>query len=328
MQWALYHFVMAFRYEFLMDVPADMLDIDYLIDQIVKSATLDATGQPIKDAFGKPLTLETVSAETYAACEERVLKDFLLRIAKALIDRRQIKNQPEVREISSPFPLMGAAPGGAVAVAGGLVAAHALMLGVQPALPEDKFLKAWVARTTTWLEALRRDRVVWLHPVDDLKMVGDYRTRGARIRAVNLREIRLDVPASRPRFEFTLRFIHSGVSLIYDTSEDGTGFDYFYFTKGPNDDSISWNFRCVWDPGERKVTFTPDKTVEDSMILALMKAKDLQLKPYQPALYSPLAVKLDYTLSSDPEAFPAISALNFGLQIEHTGDPPVAAPRG
>ncbi|HXJ79308.1 MAG TPA: hypothetical protein VMS64_11565 [Candidatus Methylomirabilis sp.] len=338
MQWALYHFVMAFRYEFLMDVPSDIFNIDNLIDAIVRDATVDANGNPIKDASGNPVTFETVSAEAYAKSEEKILKDYLLRIAQKLVARRQSKNAPAARWISSPFPLLSAVPAPAaqpkesppVRPATGLTVDSTASVDIAPspsptsgvdATPMGDALRQWVHKTRVWLDTLRRNRIIWLHPVDDLRMVNGYTQRGARIRAVTLKNITLEVPSDWPRFEFNLRFVHSGVSIIYDTSERGPGFDYFYFTKGPSDDPISWNFRCAWSATGKKVEPSPDSAAEDSMIAALMKTDKLELKPYQPALFSPLAIVLDYTASDGAETFPKIQSLEFAIQIEHTGDP-------
>ena len=103
----------------------------------------------------------------------------------------------------------------------------------------------------------------------------------------------------------------------------GKQLDYFYFSKGPDDDPISWNFRCRWSPQGKMVTHKADTPAEDSMIATLMNTNKLELKQYQPGLYSPLALVLGYTLSDNKDAFPKIEKLEFGIEIEHTGDPPV-----
>jgi hypothetical protein len=349
-QWALYHFVAAFRYEFLMDVPSDIFNIDNLVDAIVKDATVDKDGKPVLDASNKPVTLETISSETYLKSEEKILKDYLLRIAKTLLDRRQIKNAPANREVASPLPLLAREPSpgtspipsgspsltppAALPVSLTLPVAAVATVGNISTVPTDAppvagpvhaAVAAWVGKTRAWLDTLRRDRVIRLHPVDDLRLVGDYRTRGARIAGINVRDITLAVPANWPRFEFNLRFVHSGVSIIYDTSENGQGFDYFYFGKGPTDDPISWNFRCAWNPKEKKVSHAADTRPGESLIKILLGKGELDLKPYQPGLYSPLTLVLDFSLSDEPDAFPPIQSLDFGVVIEHTGDPPIAA---
>ena len=157
LQWSLYHFVMAFRYEFLMDAPRDIFNIDAIVDAVVKDATVDDKGNKIKDASGKDMTFETISPEAYAKSEEKVLKDYLFRIAKALIDRRQIKNAPEGREISSPYALYNSVDAATRDAAKPPAAAPAAVLPQPPAAaappsPPHFLLVKWVSKTAAWLE--------------------------------------------------------------------------------------------------------------------------------------------------------------------------------
>ena len=247
LQWGLYHFVMAFRYEFLMDAPRDIFNIDAIVDAVVKDATVDDKGNKIKDASGKDMTFEIISPEAYAKSEEKVLKDYLSRIAKALIDRRQIKNAPEGREISSPYALYNSVDAATRDAAKPPAAAPAAVLPQPPAAaappsPPHFLLVKWV--TSCCLAGDSPPGPARLAPSGRRPQNGpglpnkkraDQKDRLAGDRARGSRLL--------PRFEFNLHLVHSGVSILCE-APTGKQLDYFYFSKGPDDDPISWNFRC------------------------------------------------------------------------------------
>lgn len=295
-QWSLYHFIMAFRYEFLMDVSPDMLRIDDIIDAIAKAAGLDPKGDLS--------ALHAIPAADYAAIEEKVLKDQLLDLALKLIAPRESQSPPVIRELACPNPIEAYA---------GAVGADA----------------EWSRASRIWLETLRRERVIWLNPVADLRLVPDYRARGLRIRNVNLREIKLDIPPDHPPVEFTLRFLHTGVSIIYDMASGSSSGKYYYFTKGPQDDAFSWAYRCRWegDGSGGKVTFKQDQQTSSSMIATLLGQKELTLAQYNPGGYSDLGIVIDYGFQG-PQAFPPIKRLDLGITAELTADSPAPGRRG
>ena len=56
MQKSLYHFIMAFRYEYLEDVPPDLYQIDALVDSFADLARFDKNGK-VRKIDGKPMTM-------------------------------------------------------------------------------------------------------------------------------------------------------------------------------------------------------------------------------------------------------------------------------
>jgi hypothetical protein len=290
----------ALRYEFVMALPADLLDVTKIADRVAKTmaATKNATATDEEKARAFE---QSVNAELWAALA--AVAQWAMRNSGTFADRKKAPATKVVIERPTADP---------------------------PQSERDARNK----RILDELSAFGSSRV-WA--VEDLRVVTDYRWRGARIKDVTIKDIVLHPVPPRDGFYVELDVRHGGRAVVYERASDPDGGGstepaYFFFQTG-DDDPRYWSGTAkvggAAHTGPLLVTMsTPDREGVEELVTVLSKETDqnkpaeapretLKLVPYDPGLYAELILGARPDVI-DKEPLPRIDRLTLEITYSST----------
>jgi hypothetical protein len=287
---SIYWFVKSYQYEQLEDVEDSLFNFDSWANLLHEQEN-DKLGQAAPAAEAPtgqgPVVTRTprklLSKEDFDGIHDEVFKAELLRLGRALLEKRQKR---------APKP-------------GGKYAACVLQRTDQPRSDRDR-------RQNEMLDALGRGELVFDFVRDFGK--GGYNWDDARVAQVEL--VRLDIEANDPNMSLTFRVQQQGDMVIANTVRGERRF--YLFRAGSGDDSVGWTF--VYNHQQRRKdsgitkSFTDGDRLEESM--KGMFESDLTVREYQPALLSDYVIRITDLYDSDgqPKKF-TIAGLTMNVTL-------------
>jgi hypothetical protein len=283
MQKSLYHFIMAFRYEYAEDVPPELYRIDAIVDAFAELAGFGADGKPRMTSDGKPMTLNTLPEAEYVAFDARAVKSEMLKIAGQIIGKLVGGGERTADHVD--IELASDRPGGEL------------------------------------LATLSKERSVKVSIPKDLYVFPKYNCQGLRITSIAVAEngIVLKKSANTPKaFDLKLTFWAPKQTVIYERTSDHPDGAYFFFTKGERDYEMTWS-STYRRSSDGKSTITSATTVRE-ILLGKILGTDIKLRDYLPGVYGPPLIITAEILAA-PDFIFDIAMLKFVINYEATHEP-------
>ena len=289
MQKSLYHFIMAFRYEYLEDVPPDLYQIDALVDSFADLARFDKNGK-VRKIDGKPMTIETLPPAEYAEFDTRVVKSEMLKIAGQIKDKLVSGGQRKANSITIEISndVFGHAPPGVITHEGEL------------------------------LKTLSTERSVEVDIAKDLYVFPKYNCQGLRIKSIIMAADGIVLEKMPKAFNLKLTFSAPKQTVVYEKTSEHPEGAYYFFTKGERDYEMTWSY-VYHRSSDGKSSITADTTVDESLLGAILSA-DVKLRDYLPGVYGPPMTISAAILGGQNFEF-EIASLKFAINYEATREP-------